>query len=203
MAMWAHMSMSCGEPTTRPFGTLPKSIKRSKLSFKTSLIASVALLALSIVALVIAACVPAPPPTANELEKARDALTSYFSLLQEGRYTEATDYYGGDYEILRGWNPDVDGDDYVTLFTRGCTANGLMCLPVGDIVTEEQVSATEFRFTVEFVNDDGTQFVRGPCCGATEEEMPPQSEFTYTVKKVDDKLLVQELPVYVPEGMQP
>ncbi len=168
------------------------------MNFRTNLVVSVALLALSIVALVVAACVPTPSPTANELDNAREALTSYFSLLHEGRYTEAIDYYGGDYEILRGWNPDADGDDYVTLFTLGCTANGLICLPVGNIVTEEQVSPTEFGFTVEFVNDDGTQFVRGPCCGATEEEMPPQSEFTYTVKKIDDKFLVQELPVYVP-----
>jgi len=168
------------------------------VNFKTGLVVSVVLLALSIVALVVAACGPASPPAANELEKAREALTSYFSLLHQGRYSDSIDYYGGDYEILWGWNPDVDGDDYVTLFTLGCTANGLMCLPVGNIVTEEQVSPTQFRFTVEFVNDDGSQFVRGPCCGATEEEMPPQSEFTYTVKKVDDKFLVQELPVYVP-----
>ncbi len=168
------------------------------MNFRTSLVVGVVLLALSIVALVIAACGPAPPPAANEFEKAREALTSYFSLLHQGRYTEAISYYGGDYEILRGWNPDVHEEDHVTLFTLGCTANGLMCLPVGNIVTEEQVSPNEFRFTVEFVNDDGTQFVRGPCCGATEEEMPPQSEFTYTVKKVDDKFLVQELPVYVP-----
>jgi hypothetical protein len=159
------------------------------------------LLVLSILGLMGTACGTAPTPTpstSNELESAREALTSYFSLLHAGRYSEAIKHYGGDYEVLRGWNADVAGDDYATLFERGCTANGLMCLQIGSVVTEEKVSPTESRFMVEFVNDDGTLFMLGPCCGATEEEMPPQSEFTYTVKKVDDKFLVQELPVYVP-----
>jgi len=76
--------------------------------------------------------------------------------------------------------------------------NGLMCLGIKTIVGEEEVLATEFRFIVEFMNDDGTLFVRGPCCGATEKEMPPQSQFAYTVKKVEGRFLVQELPVLVP-----
>jgi hypothetical protein len=157
-------------------------------------------LVVSILALVGTACGTAPTPTpstSNELESARAALTSYFSLLHAGRYSEAIDHYGGDYEVLRGWNPDVNGDDYITLFELGCTANGLMCLELGGVVGEEQVSATEFRFVVEFVNDDGTVFVLGPCCGATEEEMPPQRQFTFVVKKVDSRYLVQDLPVYV------
>lgn len=75
--------------------------------------------------------------------------------------------------------------------------NGLKCLRIGTIVREEEVSPTEFRFAVEFMNDDGTPFMLGPCWG-TEEEEPPQTEFCFTVKKVDDSFLVQDLPVYVP-----
>jgi hypothetical protein len=159
---------------------------------------AMALLALSIVAVVGAACGQAPPHTPDELDSAREALTSYFSLLQGGHYTEAIHYYGGDYEILRGWNPDVDPDDYVKLFERGCTANGLMCLQMGKVVDEEQESPSEFRFVLEFLSDDGTPFVLGPCCGATEEEMPPQTGFAFTVTKVDNRFLVRDLPVYVP-----
>jgi hypothetical protein len=159
------------------------------------------LLAVSILAVVGTGCGTAPTPTpltSNELESAREVLKSYFSLLHAGRYSEAIDHYGGDYDVLRGWNPDVNGDDYTTLFELGCTTNGLMCLELGEVVDEEQVSPTEFRFVVEFVNDDGTLFVLGPCCGATEEEMPPQAQFTFIVKKVDSMYLVQDLPVYVP-----
>jgi len=136
-------------------------------------------------------------PTLNDLERAREVLTSYFSLLHDGRYSEAIHYYGGTYDILRDWNPDVDEDDYAALFKRGCTSNGLRCLRIKTIVRKEEVSPTEFTFTVEFINDDGTLFERGPCCG-TEEKEPPQTLFPFTVKKVDGRLLVQEMPVYVP-----
>ncbi len=150
-----------------------------------------------VLALVGAACGPAPTPTPSEVQGAREALTSYFSLLHAGRYSEATHYYGGTYDILRDWNPDVDEDDYATLFKRGCTSNGLRCLRIRIIAREEEISPTEFGFIVEFINDDGTLFARGPCCG-TEEEEPPQTQFCFTVKKVDDRFLVQEMPVYVP-----
>ena len=168
------------------------------------------ILLLSLVVLVVR-CAPVPTtltskpptvtpgsPTPNDLERAREALTSYFSLLHAGRYSEAIQYYGGTYDILRDWNPDVDKDDYATLFKRGCTDNGLRCLRINAIVRQEEVPPTEFRFMVEFMNDDGTLFVRGPCCGATETEMPPESQFAFTVRKVDNRFLAQELPVYVP-----
>ncbi len=138
------------------------------------------------------------PSTGDDLKRAREDLIAFFSLLHAQRYGEATNYYGGTYDILRDWNPTVARDDRATLFKNGCTINRLMCLRIRTIVREEQVSPTELRFTVEFMNDDGTLFVLGPCCGATEEEIPPQTEFTFSVKKVDGRCLVQDLPVYVP-----
>ncbi len=171
----------------------------------------VLLLTLSIVLNLIVGCVPgatqptstsstvtSEPPMPSDLERAREALTTYFSLLHAGHYGEAVHYYGGDYDILRDWNPTVAEDDYVTLFQQGCSINGLRCLRIRTIVREEQVSPTEFKFTVEFTNDDETLFVRGPCCGATETEEPPQSQFAFTVKKVDSRFLVEDLPVSVP-----
>jgi hypothetical protein len=53
-------------------------------------------------------------------------------------------------------------------------------------------------FTVQFEKPDGTLFVRGPCCGATEQEMPSQSDFVFTVVRQGEGFAVQELPVYVP-----
>jgi len=141
---------------------------------------------------------PIPTGEQRPLDLARETLVRFFSLLNEGRYAEAVGFYGGGYEILRGWNPTIAPNDYAKLLECGCTVNGLQCLKVKEIVTEEEVSPVEFRFTVRFMNDDGSLFTRGPCCGATEEEMPPQSEFIYTVRKVGDRFLVMELPIYVP-----
>ncbi len=97
------------------------------------------------------------PP--NKLEMARNALTTYFSLLHDGRYSEAVSYYGGDYERLRNWNPVVEKNDYVTLFRNGCTGNGFNCLRIKNIVRERQLSPVEFQFIVEFMKNNGSLFI--------------------------------------------
>jgi hypothetical protein len=141
---------------------------------------------------------PISPAEAHDPDSARQALMAYFSLLHGQRYSEAINYYGGTYDTLRDWNPTVAQDDYAALFKNGCTMNGLKCLRIKTIVCEEEVSPTEFRFTVEFTNDDGSLFVLGPCCGATETEMLPRTQFVYKVKRGGDRFWVQDLPVYVP-----
>ena len=123
-----------------------------------------------------------------DLVQAREALEAYLGLLHDGRYAEAAAYYGGDYEVLWDWNPTVAHDDHATLFENGCQVNGLQCLAIQGIDSEQEVSPGEYLFTVEFRADDGSTFVREPSV----------KRFNYTVKKVDGQFLVQELPVYVP-----
>ena len=127
----------------------------------------------------------------SRLAQAREVLLTYFSLLHDQRYEEASYLYGGSYDPLTDWNPSVDPYDYAALFRSGCTINGLMCLEVGTVAQEEEVSPHEFKFVVEFMNEDGSVFVSG-------HETSPQSQFTYTVKKVEFGFLVQDLPVYAP-----
>jgi len=122
------------------------------------------------------------------LVQAREVLQAYFDLLHDGRYAEAASYYGGNYEILWEWNPTVAHDDHATLLENGCKVNGLHCLAIKDIAGEEEISSGEYLFTVEFLAGDGGTFVSEPSI----------EQFSYTVKKVDEKYLVQELPIYVP-----
>jgi hypothetical protein len=131
-------------------------------------------------------------------EHAADALLSFFSALANQRYPEAVRLYGGSYEVLRGWNPDHDPADLTGLWQLACGYNGLQCLGRAEIVRGEQVSRDDHRFVVRFYAPSGELFVLGPCCGATAEEMPPQSEFAFAVHRVGDRYLVQDLPVYVP-----
>ena len=143
----------------------------------------------------------APPqagPEPPDEEAAQQALLGYFSLLSDGQYSQGAELYGGDYGTLTGWNPDLDPSDRAGLWERGCTMNGLQCLPVHEIVATERIDEDSYRLTVQFENADGSLFVRGPCCGATEEEMPSQSEFVFTVVSQNEGFAVQELPVYVP-----
>ena len=150
---------------------------------------------------IIAACTPAnTTETPSEgFEKARSALVSFFELLNHQEYEKAATLYGGDYQGLREWNPLADPQDHAALLTNGCEMNGLQCLQVKRIVDEKLVSLAEYHFTVEFLTQDGSLFVSGPCCGGNATDFPPESQFTYTVvRNCAGEFLVVELPVYMP-----
>jgi hypothetical protein len=137
------------------------------------------------------------PAEASDLEQAREALLRFFSDLHDGRYAEAAALYGGSYDAIRDNNPDVLQDDLAALWEATCTRQ-TPCLLVARIVEEKQVAQDEFEFWVEFVWIDGTLFKLGPCCGATEAEMPPVWQFPYTVKVIDDQFQVMQGPIYMP-----
>jgi hypothetical protein len=136
--------------------------------------------------------------TESEIDSARQALLSFFSLLHNQQFDKAIDYFGGDYDNLRYMNPDTPSQYRDALLRQACTTNGFFCMDVKSVMKEEQLNAESFRFTVEFQNEDGSLFILGPCCGATEEEMPSRSEFEYTVMLRDGRYQVMELPVFVP-----
>jgi hypothetical protein len=135
----------------------------------------------------------------SETQLALRALAAFFSHLHTGKYQQAAGLYGGTYEFMVGHNPETDPDDHAALFRNACTINGAQCLETGRVVLEEQPSPTEFKFAVQFKNEDGSLFELGPCCGATEADQPPQSVFIYTVvKSTADDYVVLDMPVYGP-----
>jgi hypothetical protein len=137
--------------------------------------------------------------TQHQSELARQALLDYFTTLNQGDYLQAVELYGGGYELLQDYNPEVPPQEHAQLLQAACRFNGFMCfLPVRQIVTQEQVAANEFHFAVEFQNADGTLFELGPCCGAGVNSQPPVSQFDYTVVFQEGRYRVMELPVYVP-----
>jgi len=142
-----------------------------------------------------------PIPSAENEMLARAVLVAFFDALNGGWYAEAAVQYGGSYEGLIDMNPDVDPNDHAALLERACTTNGFQCLRVKEIVQQVQDSPDSYTFTIEFLNPDGSLFVRGACCGASETDMPPQSRFDVVVMSVPqagNALRVQNLPVYVP-----
>jgi hypothetical protein len=135
-----------------------------------------------------------PAPAVRDLKQARDLLVRYFKLLHDGYYDEAVNLYADGYDMLAEWNPDVPANHYGQLFAAACDAQ-LRCLEVGRVVYARAISKSEFEFTVEFRNEDGTTFERKACCGSSG---PPNSQFTYTVEKRWAEMRVHGLPVYVP-----
>lgn len=155
-------------------------------------------------ALMLATCA-APTPVAqapSDLENAQQTLIDFFSLLSNGDYEGAVQRFADDpetafYETAQRNNVDVDPSDHAALMEAACTYQ-LRCMEILNVVSGEQISDTEFIFTVEFANPDGTLFVLGPCCGSVETEMPPVSQFEYRVEKMGSEFLVHGSPVYVP-----
>jgi hypothetical protein len=133
-------------------------------------------------------------PASKDLERARNLLVRYFKLLHDGYYDDAAQLYGGSYDVLAQWNPDVPANHYGQLLAAACDVE-LRCLEVRRVVRMSAISASLFEFVVEFSNEDGTLFERAACCGA---KGPPNSQFTYNVVKRGADLKVDGLPVYVP-----
>ena len=126
-------------------------------------------------------------------------LISFFSLLHDGEYQRATTLYGGVYRGLQDLNPNVDPDDHASLFKNACTVNGAECLKVRQSKLLDQPSPAEFRFSVDFTNEDGSLFSREPCCGDDNPNHVAQTEFIYTVQsECTGKYHVIELPVFGP-----
>lgn len=145
-----------------------------------------------------AACASSPPQTVTGAEDARAALVDFLTLLNQGNYQEAVPLYGGDYEALQVFNPGIDPSDRLALWTWACGNQLLQCLEVRSGTLLHQEGDT-YVFRVEFSNPDGGLFVLGPCCGANETEMPPESEFEFTVMtSAEGGFVVLNTPPYVP-----
>lgn len=135
---------------------------------------------------------------AAKTEQAQQALQIFFEQLAQGEYAAAADRYAGSYETLVTFNPDLDPNDYPTLWRYGCQMNGLQCLTVRTATLNEVTDTGEYVFTVEFNTPDGNRFELGACCGE-EPTTPPLYQFEYrVVEGGDGQFRVLDLPVYMP-----
>ena len=143
---------------------------------------------------------PRPTPTTlpSTASEAYDVLVKFLTLLHIQNYEEAAPLYGGEYESLQVFNPGIDPDDRVALWQWVCDNKLLQCLEIRSASFQELVGDS-YIFQVEFNNPDGSLFVLGPCCGADETEMPPVSQFEFTVaRNADGGFVVMNTPPYVP-----
>ncbi len=137
--------------------------------------------------------------TISDSQRAQHVLVGFLQSLYDGKYDQAARLYGGTYEGMIDNNPGLDPGDHAALLRNACTINGIQCLQVKSAVLDRNVSNTEFIFKVDFWNADGTLFVRGPCCGGSETDFPPESVFFFTVVKLNrDRFIVMDMPPYVP-----
>ena len=141
-----------------------------------------------------------PEPQETLIDLAQEVLIRYFSLLSEGKYTEAVKYHGSGYDDIAYSCPKIDLSDYAGLLECGC--HFLVCEKI-NIVKKEQVSINEFVFTIQFVYEDGSLVKSYPyCCGQEPPEGVaniPKTEFEYRVKKIGADFFVITRLFYVPK----
>ena len=131
-------------------------------------------------------------------EQAHQALQVFFERLAGGEYEAAVAQYGGNYETLVSFNPDLDPDDHAALWQSGCKVNGLQCLTIHAATFTELSDAGEYIFTIEFNAHDGSLFILDACCGGNPTK-PPQSQFEFRVAEGGDgQFRVVDMPVYIP-----
>jgi len=158
--------------------------------------------ALVLFALMLAGCAAETPRYEETL--AEQAAVAFFKDLSLGRYAEADALYAGHYEPLISLSEPSTPDDHALLWRNACDLSGLQCLAIDRIVSTERYEMTEqnplnaFKITVEFKDRTGKVFVLGPCCGASEQDMPPVSQFIVDVIERDGEFYVTSLPVFVP-----
>lgn len=132
-------------------------------------------------------------------EQSRIDMANFYHYLNQGKFNDAAFLYAGSYEVLEGYNPEIDPKDHSSLLEAACNINGFMCLELYSAEFVEQPSEKEFVWNVSFRLLDGSQLEVGPCCGADEEDMPPVSHFEIHVKcDLGSTCKVLDLPPYIP-----
>ena len=125
-------------------------------------------------------------------------LVDFLTLLHTRHYVDAVSLYGGEYEQLQVFNTEIDRNDHVALWSWACDHQLLQCLEVRS-ATFKELRGDLYIIQVEFNNPDGSLFILGPCCGAEETEMPPVSQFEFTVSRnTDRRFVMMNMPPYVP-----
>ncbi len=131
-----------------------------------------------------------------EQAKAETTMRAFFSALAEGQYVNAVRLYGGEYEILSGWNPDLSPANLETLWQRACEQNGLVCMEIMEVAGVVETD-DGFDFTVTFKMKDGELFQFTGCCGETLPE--PITEYIINVQSDGSgNYKVLSIPPYVP-----
>ena len=124
---------------------------------------------------------------------------TFFNYLSENEFEKASGLFSSDeldWENLEVYSPAEETNNKAKVLENYCKAVQT-CLKA-KILEAKQTANYEYNLVVQFLNKDGSTYIFGPCCGATEEEMPSKDKFDYTVKKIDNGFKVTTPPLYRP-----
>jgi hypothetical protein len=130
------------------------------------------------------------PPVSTNInteENPQHMLEQYIQAIADQDAVKLVELYGGSYQGLMNISPETDPDDEQKLFNQYLKL--MPNISLKEILDQTEVSKDEYIFVITFKQEDGTLF-------QTREFDTITDKFTYTVKRVDGKLKVMELPPY-------
>lgn len=144
----------------------------------------------------------------KELQVAKETLINFFNYLHDEQYNKAVllfepweegvGMHRSSWEgILSGLLPEKRNDEGKAL------ALGAYYRTVGvpiraKVLDIKKVADNEYKLKIQFLKNDGIVYVYGPCCGATEKEMPSETEFDYFVHRINGIYKVRTPPLFRP-----
>ncbi|MFC5651251.1 hypothetical protein ACFPYJ_19495 [Paenibacillus solisilvae] len=120
-------------------------------------------------------------------ENPQDTLKKYIQAVEDRDTVRLVELYGGGYQGLINLFPETDPDDKQKLVEQYLKLMPKITLK--EIISQSEGSKDEYKFVITLKQEDGTLF-------KTREFDTITDKFTYTVKRVDDKLKIIELPPY-------
>jgi hypothetical protein len=121
------------------------------------------------------------------VENPQDTLEQYIQAVSNRDAVQLVELYGGSYQGLINLFPKTDPDDKEKLVEQYLKL--MPKITLNEIISQSEGSKDEYKFVITLKQEDGTLF-------KTREFDTITDKFTFTVKKVDDKLKILQLPPY-------
>ncbi|UQZ32741.1 hypothetical protein C2I18_03715 [Paenibacillus sp. PK3_47] len=122
-------------------------------------------------------------------ENVQQTLEQYMQAIANKDAEKLVELYGGSYQGLMNLSPETDPEDEQKIFNQYLEL--IPNISLKEILDQTEVSKDEYKFVITLQHEDGTLF-------QAQESDIITDKFTYTVKRVDGKLKVMELPPYQP-----
>jgi len=149
-----------------------------------------------------------PVEVDEELHVAKETLINFFDYLRDGQYDKAVLLFEPWEEGMGIHHSSWEGFFSFLLQEERNEkgkpkALGIVYTSVGtpirvNVLDIRKSDKNVYRSKVQFVKNDGTIYTYGPCCGATEDSMPSQTEFVYFVERIDGVYKVRTPPLFRP-----
>ncbi len=143
-------------------------------------------------------------PKDQEKEQAQETLLNFFNYVASDDFKNAVKiFYPLDENDKYNWDmitqyrdPEKQNSSKEEELAYYCSAVGT-CLRA-ELLGFGKRAENDYIFTIQFREKDGSKYIFGPCCGATEEDEPSRTQFEYEVKKIDGDYKVVTPPLYRP-----